>query len=226
MSERRKIPVDPRERLRHIETECDVLSSVASKVESVTDLYADPLLSRTAERCIFVIGEAANSLPESVKKLSPSTDWRKVRGTRNVPAHEYFNIKKDIVWEVVTVYAPSLRKEVVRLLEQLNREEYAAYREVLSDYSTDCPSYFTRIKQQEKLDVEIAKKILAEYPAKFQKVAIAKIKDIISVGERATEIRSKEENISIEGYVGEILQSALGDNGMDDKDLSKGAERE
>ena len=73
-------------------------------------------------------------------------------GMRNVLAHEYFNIKKDLVWEVATIYAPSLKKEVVRLLEQLNREEYVAYREALSDYSTDDLSYPSRIRQQEKLD--------------------------------------------------------------------------
>jgi len=43
-------------------------------------------------RNLEVIGEASGRLPESVRKLAPNIEWRKIIGIRNILAHEYFGV--------------------------------------------------------------------------------------------------------------------------------------
>ena len=48
-----------------------------------------------------IIGEASGRIPERVRQLAPEIEWRKIVGTRNILAHEYFGISLPIVWDVV-----------------------------------------------------------------------------------------------------------------------------
>lgn len=233
-----------RERLIHIFEEAKVLIEISQRVDSADELYKDMFLCRSAERSIEICGEAVKALPKSFLEEHDSLPWSEIARTRDNVIHRYFSVDPDRVWEIVTRDAPILKREISKMLEVIDREEYGEYRKVCSEYPTDDSSFLTRIEANasrssrpkdgrsaanaaaEKLDIAIAKKILAEYPAKFQNVAIAKIKDILCVGERATEMRSRRENTSIDDYIKGILQGVLGDNDMRGKDLSKGAKRE
>ncbi len=61
-------------------------------------------------RNIEVIGEAAKNLPLDVRGRVPQVDWRKITGMRDILAHAYFGIDKDIVWDVVANKVPELRQ--------------------------------------------------------------------------------------------------------------------
>ena len=67
-------------------------------------------------RNLEVIGEAVKHLPESERTLVPGIPWRKIAGLRDILAHEYFGIDLDIIWDVVTVHLPPLKKAAITLL--------------------------------------------------------------------------------------------------------------
>jgi uncharacterized protein with HEPN domain len=54
-------------------------------------------------RNIEIIGEAAKSLPEVTRSRFTGVDWRNISRMRDVLAHHYFGVDKDIVWDVVSV---------------------------------------------------------------------------------------------------------------------------
>jgi len=54
-----------------------------------------------------VIGEAINGV-ESEKLENYDYPWYKVRSFRNMIAHEYFNIKLGVVWEIIESDLPQL----------------------------------------------------------------------------------------------------------------------
>jgi uncharacterized protein with HEPN domain len=51
-------------------------------------------------RRIEIIGEAAAHLTEATRRVVPELDFRKMRGMRNIVAHDYANVNLHIVWEV------------------------------------------------------------------------------------------------------------------------------
>ncbi len=60
--------------------------------------------------------EAATSVQEDVQAKAPQIRWRKMKGMRNIAAHEYFGIDLSTVWQTATVYVPALNPLVQALL--------------------------------------------------------------------------------------------------------------
>ena len=74
---------------------------------------------KTVEAVCFapvVIGEAATNVPEDVQAKAPQIPWRKMKGMRNIAAHEYFGIDLSTVWQTATVDVPALKPLVQALL--------------------------------------------------------------------------------------------------------------
>jgi uncharacterized protein with HEPN domain len=65
-------------------------------------------------RRIEIIGEAAAHLSEDTRQAVPGLPFRKMRGMRNIVAHDYANVDLNVVWEVATVHVP----EVCTVLEK------------------------------------------------------------------------------------------------------------
>ena len=57
------------------------------------------------------IGRYTASLQEA-----PQIPWRKMKGMRNIAAHEYFGIDLSTVWQTATVDVPALKPLVQALL--------------------------------------------------------------------------------------------------------------
>ena len=59
-------------------------------------------------RRIEVIGEAAAHLSEETRRAVPELPFWKMRGMRNIVAHDYANVDLNIVWQVATVHVPEV----------------------------------------------------------------------------------------------------------------------
>jgi len=59
-------------------------------------------------RRIEIIGEAAAHVTEETRRAVPELDFRKMRGMRNIVAHNYSNVDVHIVWEVATTHVPRI----------------------------------------------------------------------------------------------------------------------
>ncbi len=68
----------------------------------------DPKTIDAVLRNLEIIGEAARFIPEDVEEAHPLIPWIKMRGFRNIVAHEYFGISLRIVWETVHDDLPGL----------------------------------------------------------------------------------------------------------------------
>lgn len=66
-------------------------------------------------RCIEIVGEAANRVPDTIKLQAPAVPWRRIIATRNVLAHGYGDISLNVIWSLVSN----------GLLEELEGELYA-----------------------------------------------------------------------------------------------------
>jgi uncharacterized protein with HEPN domain len=63
-------------------------------------------------RNLEIIGVAIKNIPEQVRAKRPNVQWMKIASFRDVLAHEYFRVDKEIIWDVVKSKLPDLKKEV------------------------------------------------------------------------------------------------------------------
>ncbi len=62
---------------------------------------------------IVVIGEAAAQLLRGgIEAQLPAIPWSRIRAMRNILAHEYFGVDRDLVLEVVRRKVPELRQAI------------------------------------------------------------------------------------------------------------------
>lgn len=69
-------------------------------------------------RRIEIIGEATAHLSDATRAAVPELPFRKMRGMRNIVAHDYARVEMGIVWEVATIHVP----EVCVVLERFFNE--------------------------------------------------------------------------------------------------------
>jgi uncharacterized protein with HEPN domain len=97
----------------------DILNAaklVASYVKDTreADFAANTEKQDAVIRRIEIIGEAAVHLTDETRQAIPELPFRRMRGMRNIVAHDYANVDLKIVWEVATVHVP----EVSAVLEK------------------------------------------------------------------------------------------------------------
>ncbi len=64
----------------------------------------------------IIIGEMVARLTEEFVEQNTQVDWFKIRGFRNIVAHNYFGIDAEEVWQIITTHIPTLKKEIQKIL--------------------------------------------------------------------------------------------------------------
>lgn len=68
----------------------------------------------------IVIGEMADKLSdELISENSHKIDWLKVKGFRNIIAHNYFGIDAEEVWQIINTGLAKLKEELETLIRNI-----------------------------------------------------------------------------------------------------------
>jgi len=83
---------------------------IASYLKNTTeaDFLANSEKQDAVIRRIEIIGEATAHLTETTRQAIPELPFRKMRGMRNIVAHDYANVDMNIVWEVGMAHVPQI----------------------------------------------------------------------------------------------------------------------
>lgn len=100
-------------RLQDIRTAAQLIASYVQGVAEA-DFRTNTQKQDAIIRRLEIIGEAAVHLSDATRQAIPELPFRKMRGMRNMVAHDYANVDLKIVWEVATVHVP----EVCAVLEK------------------------------------------------------------------------------------------------------------
>lgn len=63
-----------------------------------------------------VIGEMVEKLTDEFKINHSKINWIKIKGFRNIVAHDYFGIDAEEVWQIIKTKIPELRIDMQKLL--------------------------------------------------------------------------------------------------------------
>lgn len=95
----------------------DSIHEAVLKIESYTSVFqnADQLndnnIAFDATMMNFVIiGEMVNKLSVDFKNQYPEVEWQKIKGLRNIAAHDYFGIDAEEVWQIIHKYLTALKE--------------------------------------------------------------------------------------------------------------------
>ncbi len=66
------------------------------------------MLRGAVERHPEIIGEAAEGVSKTCQKAHPEIPWHRIIAQRHVLAHEYGEIKQELIWKVATLHIPEL----------------------------------------------------------------------------------------------------------------------
>lgn len=109
---------DPKIFIEHILQSIEIIEGhVENKTKD--DFLNSVLLQDAIIRRIEIIGEAAKNLPLDFKDKYSNIPWKTIAGMRDILIHKYFGIDLELTWEVVERDIPALKKQILRINEDL-----------------------------------------------------------------------------------------------------------
>lgn len=76
----------------------------------------DRMRRGAVERHLEIIGEAAKKVSRAFQQAHPDIPWRRIIAQRHVLAHEYGEIKHELIWKVATIHIPELIRQLTSLM--------------------------------------------------------------------------------------------------------------
>lgn len=108
------------QRLSHIRDYClEIQKTIARYGNDYAIFDKDADYQRSIAFCILQIGELGGNLSEDFRKAtSQRVQWGPMKGMRNLVAHSYGSMSREIIWETATVDIPTLLQFCDELLLQ------------------------------------------------------------------------------------------------------------
>lgn len=91
-----------------------------TKVYSTADEFYNNQRDFDAAMMNFIVlGEMVTRLSEQFTEKYHHIEWDKIRGFRNIVAHNYFGIDAEEVWEIIQYHLPSFKNELHKILTEI-----------------------------------------------------------------------------------------------------------
>lgn len=74
-------------------------------------------------RNLTIVGEAVKNLSLDFRRAHPEIPWKQIAGTRDRLVHQYFLVDLELVFEMVQVHLPVLRRRITEILEELGADD-------------------------------------------------------------------------------------------------------
>jgi len=93
----------------------DRIIEYTSGIKSADDFNDDYRNFDATMMNFIVIGEMVDKLSDDLKKKHSDIEWTKIKGFRNIVAHDYFGIDAEEVWQIIKNKIPSLKSDIEHL---------------------------------------------------------------------------------------------------------------
>lgn len=109
-------------RLEHI---LDALETVDIFIAGLTfDVFASDLKTTFAVvKALEIVGEAANHVTDEIRELDTTIDWGAIIALRHILVHEYYGIRPEILWRIITKHTAELKPKIRALISQLTESQ-------------------------------------------------------------------------------------------------------
>lgn len=100
------------QRIKHICDYCNEIEKTIARYGNAFEFFDhDPDYQRSISFSIMQIGELSGGLSENYRKATSNrVQWGPMKGMRNMVAHSYGNMNREIIWETTSVDIPALKE--------------------------------------------------------------------------------------------------------------------
>ncbi len=104
--------------IKHILDSINAISDFSKGIDK-KELVKNRMKQSAIVREIEIIGEAAKNVSESAKNKYNEVKWKEIAGTRDKMIHHYFGVDLGIVLAIVKKDLPVLKKQMLKILEEM-----------------------------------------------------------------------------------------------------------
>lgn len=97
---------------------CAKIQKFTENLWNADALYADEKTFDAVLMNFVVIGEAVGRLSGDLTQTNHHIPWQKIKGFRNLVAHDYFGVDAEEVWQIIENDLQQLEKEINVLIEK------------------------------------------------------------------------------------------------------------
>jgi len=94
----------------------DRIVEYTSGIKSADDFNSDHKIFDATMMNFVIIGEMVEKLSNEFKRKHSKIEWVKIKGFRNLVAHDYFGIDAEEVWQIIKNKIPDLKTDIEILL--------------------------------------------------------------------------------------------------------------
>lgn len=112
------------QRISHIENYCEEIEKTILRYGSSFAIFdSDPDYQRSVSFCILQIGELSAHLSDEYKIMTKDRiNWSPIKGMRNLVAHSYGSMSREIIWQTAIEDIPTLKAFCIEQLSLSNCE--------------------------------------------------------------------------------------------------------
>ena len=93
------------------------IQKYSEKFKTADDFYSDTISFDASMMNFIVIGEMVEKLSDQIiQNKEIKIDWLKVKGFRNIIAHNYFGIDAEEVWQIMQTTLHELQIEIEKIV--------------------------------------------------------------------------------------------------------------
>lgn len=97
---------------------CENVGELIERFGSYENFVEDFAFQMSCGMCMIQIGELTTRLSEDFKENHSEIEWNKIKGLRNIFAHDYESVKFEVLWEILTEDIPELKEKLEKILAE------------------------------------------------------------------------------------------------------------
>lgn len=95
---------------------CDKIIAIRDKEKLTKEKYMkSDIIQLAIDMCIFQLTELSVHLDDDFKIKHLDIPWAQIKGMRNIHAHEYDKIDRNIIWNTIEHDIDALKNKLVKL---------------------------------------------------------------------------------------------------------------
>lgn len=99
---------------------CKEISNTIERFGNKYEIFSnDSVYQNAVALCVLQIGELTTHFTEEFKNTYNEMPWNQIKALRNIVAHNYGKIDKEILWETISNDIPNLQNYCIIIQKQI-----------------------------------------------------------------------------------------------------------